>query len=694
MKDYAALEVRNIVLLGHSGVGKTSLVESMLYFTKVIDRMGRTVDGNSSLDFEADEVKKGLSIYTALAPIEWKDHKINFIDTPGFLDYAQEMEAGLAVADNALIVVGAKEGIQTGTIRAVRNVARRKLPTIFFVNKIDEENASFDKAYAGLRDTFGKSVIPFEIPIVEGGKVVGSVNILKNKAWYINDRNTPKDVPASMHKQVDEYLNQITEAVAETSDELLDKFFSGETFTDAELIQGVRAGVRSGEIRPVYAGSALQQVGIERLLDLIGEYFPSYGEKGLIEAKKPNREVVQLHTDESEPFSALVYKTVIDPFVGRISYIKVMTGVLSADSVVVNVREEKPEKIAGLFIVKGKNQIAVGKLFTGDLGCVVKLQVTKTNDTLATKGKEVSFDPIVFPEGLLAMAIFAKSKNDEDKLGTALQRIEEEDPSCKILKNAETSEMVVYGIGDQHLDVIVNKLRNKYKVEVELREPTIPYRETIRGTVSVEGKHKKQSGGAGQFGDVWITFEPCDSEDMVFEEKVFGGAVPRQYFPAVEAGLRDAMNKGVLAGYKVVGVKATLTDGKYHPVDSKEIAFKMAARLAYKAGMPQAKPVLLEPIVKLQVTVPDEYTGAVIGDFNTRRGIILGMEANDEGEQVISAEVPMSEVMRYSTELRSFTQGRGVYTQTFDRYEVAPPMIADKVIAAAAKHKQDDDDEE
>jgi elongation factor G len=691
MKDYAALDIRNIVLLGHSGVGKTQLVESMLYFTKVTDRMGKTVDGNSVIDFDQEEIKKGLSIYTALAPIEWKDHKINFIDTPGYFDYAQEQEAGLAVADNALIVVSAKDGIQTGTIRAWKAVSKRKLPTIFFINKIDEENTSFDKVYAQLRDHFGKSVIPFEMPIIEGGKVVGSINILKNKAWYLNDKTNAKEVPANLKGQAEEYLNMISEAVAETSDELLDKFFSGEPLSETELIQGVRAGVRSGDIRPVYCGSATQQIGVERLLDLIGEYFPSYGEKGLVEGKNLKGEVIKLHTDESESFSALVYKTIIDPFVGRISYIKVMTGVLASDSVIYNVREEKPEKVAQVFIVKGKNQIAVGKLFTGDLGCVVKLQVTRTNDTLAMKGHEVTYEPIVFPEGLLAMSIFPKSKNDEDKLSSSLQRIEEEDPSCQVIKNPETHEMVLYGLGDQHLDVIVSKLRNKYKVDVELREPRIPYRETIRGTVTVEGKHKKQSGGAGQFGDVFITFEPCDSIEMVFVEKVVGGAVPRQYFPAVEAGLREAMVKGVLAGYKVVGVKATLIDGKYHEVDSKEIAFKMAARLAYRAGMPLAKPVLLEPVVKVEVTVPDEFTGAVIGDFNKRRGIILGMEPNEDNDQVVMAEAPMSEMMRYSTELRSFTQGRGVYTQKFDRYEFCPQIIADKVIANSAKDHEEEE---
>jgi len=693
MKDYAAHEVKNICLLGHSGSGKTAVVEAMLHLTKVTDRMGKTIDGTSVLDYDAEEIKRGQSVFTSLAPIEWKDHKINFVDTPGYFDYAQEMEAGLAVSDNALIVVDGKDGVQTGTLRAFKQVTKRKLPTIFFINKLDEENSSFEKVYDQLRDTFGKTVIPFELPIYENGQIVGSVNVLRNKAWYLNDRENAKEVPAELSAQVEEYRDQISEAVAMTCDDLMEKFFSGETFDEAELVQGLRLGVRSGEIRPVYAGSAVKMLGIERLLDLIGEYFPSYGEIGTVEALDANDEVIKMHTDESEAFSALVYKTLIDPFVGRISFVKVMSGVLTSDTQVVNVQKDKAEKVAQIFIIKGKHQLAVGKLFTGDLGAIVKLQYTQTNDTLATKAKLVRYPSIVFPEGLLAMSIWPKSKNDEDKMSTSLQRIEEEDPSFKMVKNGETNELVVYGLGDQHLDVVVNKLHNKYKVDVDLKEPRIPYRETIRSTVTVEGKHKKQSGGAGQFGHVFVTFEPCDSEDMVFEEKVFGGAVPKQYFPAVEQGLREAMVKGVLAGYRVVGVKATLVDGKYHEVDSKEIAFKMAARLAYKAGMPLAKPALLEPIVKISVTIPEEYTGTVIGDFNKRRGLILGMELNDEGEQVVSAEVPMSEVMRYSTELRSFTQGIGTYTQVFDRYEPAPQPIADKVVANTKHHMDNEEDE-
>lgn len=693
MKDYAAQDVKNVVLLGHSGSGKTLLVESMLHFTNASDRLGKNADGTSVLDFDVEEAKRGTSVFTSVAPIEWNDHKINFIDTPGYFDYAQEMLAGLEVADNALVVVDGRDGVQTGTIRGFKAANEKKYPILFFINKLDEENSSFEKSLVQLREHFGKSVIPFEMPILEKGVIVGSVNILKDKAWYLKDPENAQDVPENLKAQVDEYLEMIREAVAMESEDLMEKYFSGESFTDTELLHGVRMGVRNGDIHPVYAGSAAQSVGIRRLMDLIGEYFPSYGELGVVKAKNLKGEDIELHTNEEENFSARVYKTIVDPFVGRISYLKVMSGTLTSDTHVYNVNQEEAEKINQIFIIKGKHQIAVGKLFTGDLGAIVKLQHTHTNDTLATKENPVLFDPIQFPEGLLSMSIWPLSKNDEDKMSSALQRIEEEDPSCQVIKNPETNEQVLYGLGDSHLDVIVSKLRNKYKVEVELKEPRIPYRETIRGTVTVEGKHKKQSGGAGQFGDVFITFEPCDSEDMIFEEKIFGGAVPRQYFPAVEMGLREAMVKGVLAGYKVVGVKATLIDGKYHEVDSKEIAFKMAAKKAYREGMPKAKPVLLEPIVKAYVTVPEEYTGTVIGDFNKRRGIILGMDFNDDGEQVVSAEVPMSEMMRYSTELRSFTQGIGTYKQVFDRYDVTPPNIAEKVIKEA-NHKVEEDDED
>lgn len=691
MRDYLANEVRNIVLLGHSGSGKTSVVEAALYFTKMTDRMGSTLDGTSTLDYDAEEIKRGVSVYTSLAPIEWKDCKINFIDTPGYLDYEGEMLSGLSVGDNALIVVGAKDGVQSGTERAWKLVNKTKLPTIFFINKIDEENSSFENTYNQLRDSFGKTVIPFEVPISENGKVVGSVNILRNKAWYHNDRTTPKEVPADMQDIVDEYYNQIAEAIAMTDDSLMEKFFSGEKFDENEVAKGLRIGVRNGDIRPVYCGSAINQTGIERLMDLISEYFPSYAEIGHVHAFNEKGEVIELETNEQEAMSASVFKTIVDPFVGKISYIKVMTGVLNSDSQVMNAQKDKAEKLNQIFVIKGKHQVAIGKLFTGDIGAVVKLQFTDTNDTLCTKNKIVTYAPIEFPKPMLGVAIWPKTKADEDKMSFGLQRLCEEDKSIRIDKNTETKETVVYGMGDQHLNVTLSKLKTKYKVDVETSTPKVQYRETIKAIADAEGKHKKQSGGAGQYGHVKIKFEPCDSEEMVFEENVFGGAVPRQYFPAVEAGLRECMEKGVLAGYKVVGVKAVLYDGSYHEVDSKEIAFKAAARLAYKAGMPKAKPIILEPIGKVNVVAPEEYTGTIIGDFNKRRGIIIDTEMIDEKDQQTTAEVPMAEMQQYATELRSMTQGRGSFVIDFDRYEPAPQPVADKVIKEAVVASEEDE---
>ena len=693
MKDYLAHEIRNICLLGHNGSGKTTLVEAILFYNKLIDRMGSTTAGNSAMDYDSEEIKRGLSIFSTIAPVEWKNCKINFIDTPGYLDYEGEQAAGLAVADNALIVVSAKDGVESGTEKAYKKVVERGLPSIFFVNKMDEENASFDRVYEELRDRFGKTVIPFELPIVEGGKVVGSVNILRNKAWLYNDRDNAKPVPAELESVVNGYYDQIAEAVAMADDELMEKYFSGEPFDENELAKGLRIGVRNGDIRPVYCGAALSQTGIERLLDLITEYFPSYAEKGTVEALSDKGETITLETNEKESLSAFVFKTIVDPFVGRISLLKVMTGVLSSDSPVINVQEDKTEKISAVYVINGKHQVAVGKLFTGDIGAVVKLQYTDTNDTLATKVKMVKYAPIQFPEPMLGVAIWPKSKNDEDKLSGGLQRVREEDQSIRIVKNVETKETVLYGVGDQHIDMTLSKLSNKYKVEVVTTEPKVQYRETIKAKTLAEGKHKKQSGGAGQYGHVFVEFEPADTEEMIFEEKVFGGSVPRQYFPAVEAGLRECMTKGILAGYKVVGVKATLTDGSYHDVDSKEIAFKAAARLAYRAGMPKAKPIILEPIGKCEVYIPEEYTGTIIGDFNKRRGIILGMDLLDNGEQKVTAEVPMAEMQKYATELRSMTQGRGTFFLSFDRYEAAPQPIADKVIAEATKNKTEEEDD-
>ncbi len=689
MKDYLANEVRNVVVLGHSGAGKSSVIEACLYFTKAIERYGKNNDGTTALNYDPEEGKRGTSVYCHIAPVEWKDKKINFIDTPGYMDYAGEEATGLMMGDNALIVVNAKEGIEAGTERAWREaVSKQRIPTIFFINKMDVENANFDTVYTSIRDKFGKSVIPFEVPIVENGIVVGSVNILRRKAWYYNDRNTAKEVPSTLIGEVERYYNEIAEAIAMTDDELMEKFFSGETFDEHELAKGLRIGVRNGDIRPVYCGSAENQTGIERLLDLITEYFPSYAEKGRIQAETLKGDTIDMETNENEALSAFVFKTIVDPFVGKVSYLKIMSGVLNSDSQVYNSKKDVTEKINQIYVINGKYQIGVGKLFTGDIGAVVKLQATETNDTLCTRSRVIKYPDIEYPHPMLGYAIHPKTKADEDKLSSGIHNLMLEDHTIKLVNNEETHEQVLYGVGDQHIDLILSKLKSKYKVEVTTEKPTVQYRETISAKAEAQGKYKKQNGGAGQYGDVWVRFEPTDSDDMVFAEEVFGGAVPKQYFPPVEQGLRDCMNKGVLAGYKVVGVKATLYDGSYHPVDSKEVAFKEAARLAYNAAMPNAKPVLLEPIGKVVVTAPEDYTGTLMGDFTKRRGIILDMDTDEDGLQVIRAEVPMAEMLTYATELRSMTQGRGCYELVFDRYEAAPHDVAQKVIDARKSEKE------
>ncbi|MBQ2310274.1 MAG: elongation factor G [Erysipelotrichales bacterium] len=683
MKDYTSDKIRNVVLLGHRGSGKTTAVEAMLHYTKQTDRMGKTVDGNSAMDYDSEEVKRGMSIYTSLCPIEWKDCKINFIDTPGYNDFAGEQAAGLEVADSALIFVSAKDGVEPGTDKAWKEICDRKIPTAFVVNKLDEEHTSFEKAYDDIRDTFGSSVVPFEMPIMEGNALKGWVNVLKNEAYYYNDPKTAKEVPSGIADTAGAYHAQISEAIASADEELMEKFFMEEPFTDEEIAKGVKEGLRSGEIHPVYCGAMIKEAGVESLMDMIINYMPAYTEKGTVTAFDGTNPV-EMKTTEDEKVSAFIFKSIADPFAGRISLMKVMSGVLSGDSQVYNANKDRNEKIAQLFVMRGKTQLPVNTLHTGDIGAVVKLSSTETCDTLCAKELNIHYPAIKFPEAMLGMATWPKTRADEDKFSQAIQKIMEEDKTCKLENNVETHEQVLYGLGDQHVDVIKNKLSSKYKVEIDLTTPKVQYRETIRGKAEAQGKHKKQTGGAGQYGDVWVRFEPTESEEMEFGVEVVGGAVPKQYYPAVEKGLRECMLEGPLAGYKMVGVKAVLYDGSYHPVDSKEVAFVSAAHLAYKAAMPKCKPVILEPIVEMQVTVPDDYTGTIIGDLTKRRGMIMGQEA--EGKlTVIKAEVPQSEVMVYSTELRAMTQGVGIYSQKFLRYDPAPANVQEKVIAEAKK---------
>lgn len=694
MKDYGCENIRNICLLGHGNAGKTTLAEAMLNITGATDRFGSVVDGNTVMDYDPEEIKRKFSISTALAPVEWKDKKINIIDTPGYFDFVGEMLEGLSVADGAIILAGGKDGLQVGTEKAWAAVNERKIPRMFLISKLDEENADFSKVFNQLREKFGNSVIVLQFPIMENGRIKGIVDVAKMKAVYLNGKDiTYGEIPADLTDEAESYREILNEAVAETDDDLMEKYFSGDPFTEDEIEKGIKNGISTGQMAPVMCAVSIQKIGVGPLMDAVVNYMPAHCEKETVKVLNAStKEPVEIKTGEKEPVVAHVFKTIADPFVGKISFIKIISGTLVPDSSLYNVNKEKAEKISNIFIMKGKQQISVNRLAAGDIGAVAKLTVTDTNDTLATKENAVLVEPIVFPEPMLGMAVKPKAKGDEDKISNGLGRLLEEDPTFKMVLNTETKQTVIYGVGDQHLDVITSKLKNKYRVDVELVDPIVPYRETIRKKVKVQGKHKKQSGGHGQFADVWIEFESGPTEDLVFEERIFGGAVPKQYFPAVEKGLRESMQKGVLAGYPVVNLKATLVDGKYHEVDSSEMAFKIAAGLAYKEGMKQAAPVILEPICRVEVYIPDDYMGDIIGDLNKRRGRVLGMNPHEHGIQQVVAEVPQAEMLKYASDLRSMTQGRGSFTMKFERYEEAPPMVADKVIAEAARNKEADEE--
>ena len=685
MRDYQSFEVRNVSVIGHSGAGKTSVLEAMLYYTKATDRFGKTTEGSSMIDFDVEEIRRGLSIYTTIVPIEWEDSKINFIDTPGYLDFVGEKQGGFAVGDSSLIVVNAKDPLQSGTKLAYKQAIAEKKPTIFFINKLDEEHTSFDASYQALREEFGKSVIPFEVPIIEDGKIVGSVNIIKNKAWYYSPELADKacPVPESMQEEVALYKDQIAEAVAMGDDELMEKFFSGEEFSDAELKRGVRIGVRNGEICPVYSGSAVNSIGIQRLMDLIVDYFPTYSERGMYTATTPNGVKVELLTSETEVLTAQVFKTIMDPFVGRISYVKVLSGVLAADSTVVNANNGKPEKISQIYIVKGKHQTAAGKLFTGDIGALVKLQNTRTNDTLCDKGKLLMADPITFDTPMYGQAVVPKTKNDEDRLSNGLARLQEEDPTFKAHTDQETGQTIIAGMGELHLEVIVDRLLREFNVEANVGAPQVAYKETFTTAVDIDSKYAKQSGGRGQYGHCKVKFEPMDpngEEPFKFESTVVGGAIPKEYIPAVGEGIEEAAQAGILGGFPVLGVHATVWDGSYHEVDSSEMAFHIAGSMAFKDAMKKGNAVLLEPIMKVEVTMPEEYMGDVIGSLNAKRGQIEGMD-DIGGGKIVRAFVPLAEMFGYSTELRSTTQGRGNYSMFFEKYQQCPKNVQDKVLA-------------
>ena len=664
----------------------TIWAETLLFKAGASDRLGKTSEGNTVCDFDPEEIKRKVSVCTAVAPFAWGSTKINLIDTPGLFDFAGEAAQGVRAAESLLIAVSGKSGVDVGTEKAYKMAKDLSKATLFFVSKLDVEHSDFYKVFEELKSTFGPSVCPIVVPYVEDQQVKCYINLIDMKAYTYDDKGEAHevDMPDFGHR-LDGLTAAVSEAVAETDESLFEKYFSGEQFTRDEIIRGVHTGVTNGSISPVLCGCSTNLQGIDMLLDCIVDLLPSPWEKGAEVAVDAEGEPVEVPCTDEAPLAAYVFKTIADPFVGKLSYVKVISGKLAADSAPINSRTGQPERLGKIIYIRGKKQEDTAYITAGDIGAVTKLAATETGDALCDPKKVLSFDPIHFPHPCLTMAIKAEAKGDEAKIASALQRLMEEDPTLAYENNAETHQQLISGLGEQHLDVLVSKLKNKFGVSVSLEVPRVAYRETIRKKVKVQGKHKKQSGGHGQFGDVWVEFEPTVGDDLVFEEKVFGGAVPKSFFPAVEKGLQDCVKHGVLAGYPVVGLKATLVDGSYHPVDSSEMSFKMAASLAYKAGMPQASPVLLEPIGNLKVYVPDSNTGDIIGDLNKRRGRVLGMNPANDGLQEIEADVPMSEMSDFATAIRSMTQGRGYFTFEFARYEQLPSNLEAKVIEEAKK---------
>ncbi len=679
--------IRNIAVMGHGKCGKTTMTEAMLYNAKMTDRFGKVADGNTVTDSDPEEIKRGFSISTAVAPLEWKDMKYNVIDTPGFFDFAGGVKEGLRAADSALIVMSGRSGVSVGTEQVFKYAKQKDVPVMFFVNKIDDDRADYQKTLEEMKAAFGKAVTPFVYPIKEGDEFKGFVDIVDMTARRYNGiYREEMAVPEGMADVIAPLREMIMEAVADTDEELMVKYFEGEEFTVDEIKGAIRKGVKEGTIYPVYCGSGQENIGVRSLMDGIGKYLPAPSEITQVARDASTAEPVEVVQSEEETTAAIVFKTIADPYVGKLSLFRVYSGEIKSDSTLYNPNRGCEEKIGKVYTICGKKQTEAKVIKAGDIGCVAKLDNTKTGDTLCAKGKNIILTGIEFPAPVLSMAVEPKAKGDEEKIISGLTRLMEEDPTFTVTNNSETKQTLINGQGEQHIDVIVSKLLAKYGTNVVLTEPIVPYRETILGTATVEGKHKKQSGGHGQFGHVKIEFAPGASEEMIFEEKVFGGSVPKNYFPAVEKGLRDCCEHGVLAGYPVVNLKATLLDGSYHPVDSSEMAFKTAASLAFKDGVKQAKPVLLEPIGTLKVYIPESIMGDVIGDINKRRGTIMGMgESTIEGLNMVEATVPMSEMFKYATDLRSMSRGRGQFTFEFSSYEQAPANVAEKVIADSKK---------
>ena len=680
--EYASKDIRNILVAGHAGCGKTTLVEALLYMSGATERMGRVEDGTTASDFDPEEAKRKASLNSSVVPVELDGTKYNLIDVPGLFDFESGACEGVRAAESVLICVSGRSGVSVGAEKAYALALKNNKARMVFVTKTDLENADYFKILEQLKIKFGPSICPCVVPtrLDDGTNVY--INLFSQKAFkYEGGKQVQVDLPDIGHR-FEGLIQAMNEAIAETDEALMEKFFEGEAFTTEEIVAGMATGVRTGQITPVFCGSAVNMQALDMLVYNLKELLPA-ADSAVQMAEDKDGNPVEIAADESAPTCAYVFKTVADPFVGKLSFIKVLAGKLTATSNVVNARTGQPERLGKTLTICGKRQTDTAAITAGDIGAVAKLATAKTGDTLCDPARVVSLAAPEYPAACYRMAVKVAKKGDEGKVSGALARLMEEDPSITFTVDPETKQQVIAGLGTQHLEVAVAKLKNKFGVEITLEVPRVPYRESIRKTCKAQGRHKKQTGGHGQFGDVWIQFEPCEGDDIVFEEKVFGGSVPKNFFPAVEKGVRQAATHGVLAGYPMVGLKATLLDGSYHPVDSSEMAFIMAAKLAYKAAIPEASPVLLEPIGTLQAHVPADNTGDIMGEVTKRRGRVLGMSPDEEGGQMVDAEVPMAEMQDFTTFLRQLTQGRGHYTFEFVRYETLPQMLEGKVIEQA-----------
>lgn len=693
MKEYKSDRLRNVGIVAHGGAGKTSLAEAVLFNAGATNRLGRVDDGSAICDFEPEEIKRKVTISASLAPCEWQDHKINFLDTPGYADFVSEVKGVLRAVDSTLVVLCAASGVEVETEKVWQYAADLNLPRLAFINKMDRENADFYSVLNSMKEKFGTGVVPLQLPIGSQDSFKGIIDLVAMKAFVASNAQGTKfeetEIPADLSDKAAEYRMALIEAAAEGDDDLLTKYLEGEELSDGEVKAGLTKGILDARLSPVFCGSAYKNIGVAQMMDALVSFLPAPTVKPFLGVHPINKDAITRKADNS--FAAMVFKTTADPFVGRLSFLRVLSGALKPDSTLYNATREKSERIGNIFTMRGKQQDALSIAHAGDIVVIPKMQETKSGDTLCDKDNPIVFYNIQYPKPMFTLAVEPKNKGDEDKLAGALNRMADEDPTFTLEKNTETHQMLVKGLSDLHLDVVVERMKRKFGVDVKLTDPRIPYRETVRAATKVEYKHKKQSGGHGQYGHVWLQIEPLpQGTGFEFSESIFGGSVPRQYFPAVEKGVRDAMVSGFLAGYPVTDIKVNLCDGSYHDVDSSEMAFKIAASQALRKGALQAKPVLLEPVYNVEVTVPESYMGDIIGDFNSRRGRILGMEPIGKGLGVVKAQAPLAEVFRYSIDLRSMTQGRGSFDMNFAHYEEVPQRIADGIIANAKKDKAEE----